>query len=113
VTTYHTVAGMTGDQDFQLLDDGQPLATSIQLCQVALVLRDSRGFSVATVGDVTILDDGLPGTRGKVRVNLDAADLDASRSPYSARFKVTDPIGKILYWPTADADQWIVGRGDV
>jgi hypothetical protein len=110
--TYHLVAGQTGNQDFQLLENDAPLAVSIQGMTVALVLRDNRGELVATTGDVTVLDDGTAGTRGKVRVNLDADDVVYARSPYTARWKITDGAGKINYFPTADADTWIVGRGE-
>jgi hypothetical protein len=109
--TYHTVAGMTGDQDFQLLDDEVPLSTPIQGLAVVLLLWDKYGVAVDTAADVTNLDNGTPPMRGLVRVNLDAADLNPGKSPYTGRFKVTDATGKHFYWPSGDADVWIVGRG--
>lgn len=106
---YRTVAGTTGDEDFQLLEDGAPVG--IEGFDVDLLLWDKYGVAVTTTDDVENLDDGTEGKRGKVRVNLDVADLVAERGPYTARFQVTDLAGKIVYFPTDDADVWIVGRG--
>ena len=109
--TYHMVAGTTSALEFQLLEDNVPLAESIQGWDVELVLYDKHGRAVDTDGAVTNTDDGSPPTRGWVRVNLDAGDLDERKSPYAARFLVIDTAEKVGFFPTADADVWIVGRG--
>lgn len=86
--------GWTGPVDVQLLADG--VAVNLTSCTVALVLTGRDGVAVTTTGNVTIIDAAA----GKVRYSPDAADLDADQSPYRARYKVTDVLGKIVYFPS-------------
>lgn len=96
--------GWTGDIDVQLLADGD--AVDLSGATVELVLTGRDGVAVTTTGDVTVFDAAA----GKVRYNPDAADLAAAKSPYRARYKVTDAGGKIVFFPSGLGDTLRVHR---
>ena len=96
------VEGTTANMDFTLTADGA--AVNLTGATVVLVLSDKDGTAVTTTGDVTV----VTAADGKVRYQPDAADLDASLSPYRARFKVTDSSSQIAYYPNSLADVWTV-----
>ena len=96
------VEGTTANMDFTLTADGA--AVNLTGATVVLVLSDKDGTAVTTTGDVVV----VTAAEGKVRFAPDAADLDASLSPYRARFKVTDSGGQISYYPNTAADPWTV-----
>jgi hypothetical protein len=47
---------------------------------------------------------------GTVTYTPGANDLQAMRSPYSARFKVVDGGGGVVYFPSREDDVWKVRK---
>lgn len=72
--------------------------TGLTVLPVICPKRSSTYSDMA--GDLRI--DADP-TTGDVYLNPDAADFDASQSPYTFRFKVTDGAGKVAFWPNGAA----------
>ena len=99
------VEGWTQDLEFQLKSDGVAVdLTGILTANVTLILTNADGTSVTTTSDISISD----ATNGKVKYSPDAGDLLAVNSPLSARFKVIDADGKIVFFPSAAPDKWTV-----
>lgn len=73
---------------------------------VTLVLRDRSGAIVQTAGDVS----WLVAAAGTVRFQPALTDFKAARSPYQARFIVTDSGGNTASYPNGRADEWTVRR---
>jgi len=71
---------------------------------VTLYLRDRNGGLVNVTGEVA----WLVAADGTVRYSPAAGDLKVERSPYAARFKVTDGSGKDAFYPNGPADVWTV-----
>lgn len=96
--------GWTGPIDEQLLRDGSPY--DITTMTVALILKTKSGALVSTTStaEVTIFDS----TAGIVRYLPTTADLKASLSPYSAKWKVTDSTGRIVFFPSGRPSRWDV-----
>lgn len=98
------VEGWTKPLDFALFDDGTALdGTDLT---VTLDLRDRTGALVPTTG----LVDWLSQSDGTVRYSPAAGDFQAARSPYAARFRVTDVDGLDAFYPNGEADVWIVRK---
>lgn len=96
------VQGTTASIDFQLTDNGA--AVNLTGGTVVLILKDAYGVAVDTSGDdVSVLD----ADEGMLRVRLDTLDLDVSKSPYYARWKVT-LAGADAFYPQGAADVWTV-----
>lgn len=95
------VDGWTEVVDFQLKSDG--VVVNLTGGTVELILKGNDGIAVDTAGNTSILD----AVNGKVRYIPDAADLVATKSPYSARWKVT-LSSRISFFPNGGADEWIV-----
>jgi hypothetical protein len=98
------VEGWTGPIDMQLTMDG--VAGNMTGTTVALVLRDNAG-ALVTLGGVSSWVDAV---LAKARYAPVAADLLMSKSPYTARWKVTDATSKDVFFPNADSDVWIVRK---
>lgn len=96
------VAGWTGPLDFQLLADGAP--QNLTGMAVEMLLKTSGGDIIDTSGDLALLD----APAGKVRFSPDPADLVATASPLVSRFKVTDGLGKVVFFPSGEPDDWKV-----
>jgi hypothetical protein len=96
------VEGWTGDLDFQLKSDN--VAVNLTGTTVGLILQDSNGVVITPGGTTSIVDPVL----GKVRFSPAVGDLVASKSPYNARWKVTDGVGKVVFFPSGADDVWIV-----
>lgn len=96
------IEGWTGDLDFQLKSDG--VVVNLSGMTVALILQDSNNAPVSFAGTTVILDAAT----GKVRFSPNAADLVAAKSPYNARWKVTDGASKIVFFPSGTDDIWTV-----
>ena len=96
------VEGTTANLDFALTADGS--AVNLTGATVTLVLSDKDGTAVTTTGDVTV----ITAASGTVRYAPDSTDLDSTKSPYRARFKVTDSGAQIAYYPSGLADAWTV-----
>lgn len=73
---------------------------------VTLVLRDRSGGVVNVTGEVAWQTQAS----GIVRYSPSANDLKAERSPYEARFKVTDGSLKDAFYPNGAADVWVVRK---
>lgn len=69
-----------------------------------LIITGKDGTEVDTTGDF----GWLVAASGTVYYDPDAADFVAAKSPYTVRFKVTDGAGKVVYFPSADADEILV-----
>lgn len=102
---YLIVAGTTSDLRFQLLEAGSPI--NLLACTVGLLLSDRAGNTVSSPGTVTITDV----SEGKVQLAPASASVfDSTKSPYTARWQITDGAGKKSYVPTGPRDIWeIVG----
>ena len=102
---YTIVAGTTSDIRFQLLEAGAPI--NLLACTVVLLLSDRFGTTISSPGSVTITDT----TEGKVQLApTNGSVFDSTRSPYLARWEITDGSGKKSYVPSGPRDIWeIVG----
>lgn len=102
---YTIVAGRTTAVRFQLLEAGSPI--NLLGCTVELLLSDRTGTTVSSPGTITVTDEA----DGKVELTpATTAVFDATKSPYTARWKITDASTKISYVPTGPRDIWeIVG----
>jgi len=102
---YTIVAGTTSDIRFQLLEAGSPI--NLLACTVDLLLSDRFGTAIVSPGTVTVTDTA----EGKVQLTpSNTLVFDSTKSPYTARWKITDGSGKISYVPTGPRDIWeIVG----
>jgi hypothetical protein len=98
------VEGWTGPLDFALSTDG--IALDGTGFTVTLILRDRAQGVVNVTGEIAWLAQG----GGTVRYSPSVNDLKAERSPYEARFKVTDGNGKDVYFPNADPLKWVVRK---
>jgi hypothetical protein len=98
----HLIHGQTGGEDFFLKDDG--VAVDLTNKTVTLVLKDRNGNLIAHAGTVAVVS---PATAGRVKFTPAAADLDSTKSPYLARFKVTSG-SEFWFYPSEEADEWIV-----
>lgn len=96
------IEGTTTALEFQLLENGS--AINLTGATVELILTDKDGTAVTTTSDITVTS----ATTGTVTYSPDAADLDSSKSPYRARWKITDSGGTISYVPTGHRDEWSV-----
>lgn len=90
---------------FTLRIDGDPL--DLTGFTVELVLHDCRGALVNVLGNVTV--DADP-TTGQVFYTPDAADLNATDSPYTMRWRVTDGANAIIFFPNGAADTLTVAK---
>lgn len=90
------VEGWTGPLEFQLLADGA--AQNLTGMTVTMLLYKSDGTVIDTTGDITVTDAAT----GEVTYNPDAADLAATDSPLTFRFKVVDSSSKVVYFPNED-----------
>jgi hypothetical protein len=70
----------------------------------SLVLKDKDGNAIDTSSDVEWAD----AANGIVRYNPDATALTAAKSPFTAKFKVTDASSKIAYFPQGEPLIWRV-----
>ncbi len=100
--TFDIVAGWTNPLVFSLLSQGATPSGTMASMTVELILRDTRGNTIDTTGDVTVSDSAA----WEVTYTPDAADLVPG--VYHARFKVTDAPDKIAYFPSAEPDIWHV-----
>lgn len=96
------VAGSTSPKRFQLLQAGAPI--DLSGLTVTLQLEDETGASVSSftlsiVNAVSGLVDVYPTT---------TSTLDASKSPYYARWKLVDSSGGIAYVPDDFRDIWTI-----
>lgn len=96
------IEAWTGPIDMQLQADGS--AVNLSGSAVELILRGADGVMVGTTGNVTILS----ATAGTVRYLPDTLDLLARRSPYRARYKVTDGSSRQVFFPSGESDLWTV-----
>jgi hypothetical protein len=103
---YTIVQGTTADLRFQLLEAGSPI--NLLSCTVTLLLSDRFGTAVLSPGTVTITDEET----GKVQLApASTLTFDATKSPYTARWIVTDATGKVSPVPTGPRDIWeVVGQ---
>lgn len=102
--TVDLVEGWTGRLDFTLKSNG--VAQNLTGMTVELILKKSDGTPVDTASDVTIVDAAA----GKVGYTPDAADLTSAASPLTARWKVIDGGGAVVYYPSRAPDTWRVWR---
>jgi hypothetical protein len=73
---------------------------------ITLHLRDRTGALVNVTGAVSWVTPSA----GLVRYEPAAEDLKAERSPYKARFKVTDSFSDEAFYPNGEADVWVVRK---
>ncbi len=102
--TVELTEGWTAAIDMQLVTSSG--AFDVTGGTVDLVLRDKDGQQVTTSSNVQI----FTASQGVIRFNPDAGDLQARRAPYSARYRVTDAVSKVAYFPSGKPDRWEVYR---
>jgi hypothetical protein len=103
MASFDVVQGWTGNLDFQLKVEGTPAILSTD-DTVSLILRRADGVLVSTTSEVVIIS----ASDGKVRYTPGATDLLTRHAPYGARFKLVDPLGKVVFFPNGRADLWNV-----
>jgi uncharacterized phiE125 gp8 family phage protein len=96
------VQGHTGVIDETLKADGVPV--NLTGMSVALVLQTANGVLVDTSTNVSVPSP----VAGLVRYTPDAADLLARETPHVARWKVTDGLGAVIFFPSDAGDVWVV-----
>lgn len=107
MTTKDFTAGDTAPQDFQLKHlnlsgDWEALDGSGLSVELDLVAADG------TVADTSTNVAWFDAPNGIVRYLPDAGDLVAAKSPYAARFKVTDGSSRVASFPDGRPDRWVV-----
>lgn len=102
------VEGETKPVDVTLYDGEGATRTAVNGTglTVTLQLRDRAGAVVNVTGTVA----WLVAASGTVRYSPNAEDLKAERSPYEARFLVTDGNNDVAPYPNGEADKWIVRK---
>lgn len=90
------VEGQTAPLDWLLRANAVP--QNLTDMTVTAVLKTAAGKVVSTTDDVTVYGT----TGGLVRLNPDAVDFRAYRSPYTLRFRVEDVDGKVAYFPSGE-----------
>lgn len=96
--------GETYPIDYYLYEDG--VVADLTACTVSLELRDRYGRDATSTGEVTVIDS----TAGQVRFAITStADFVCDLSPYHARFRVVDTLGRIVFFPDeAQPLKWVV-----
>jgi len=102
MATVDLVEGQTAAVDVQLTN--RSTVPDLTGSTPELVLKGSDGSSVTTSGKVSWIDPAL----AQVRFSPASGDLVAAKSPYAARWKLTDGGGKVAYWPDDEPDRWVV-----
>lgn len=107
VPLFKIVAGWTAELGpFTLRANGEPLDLTGMV--VALKLRSTASSSyVDTIGDVRVDPDQVANP-GHVYFQPDAEDFDANKSPYWARFEITDGQGGKAYVPSEEPSKIVV-----
>lgn len=102
------VEGETAPVDVTLYDGEGACRTAVvgTGLTVTMILRDRVGAIIQVSGNV----DWLNALVGTVRYSPAAEDLKAERSPYKARFKVTDSNNDDAFYPNGEADVWTVRK---
>lgn len=100
--THDLVEGWTAPIDVYLLAGGAVPTGSMSGMSVELVLANRHGQIIQTAGDVSIQDTD----NWVVRYTPSPGDLVASPYAYYGRFKVTDQVGGISYYPSGEPDEW-------
>lgn len=100
--------GWTGPIDVRLLAQATTTSTSapydVTNMTVALILKDAKGRIVSTSDDVSLFNS----TGGVVRYIPDTRDFLTRRSPFTAKFAVTDSTGRVVFFPSGAPDVWRV-----
>jgi uncharacterized phiE125 gp8 family phage protein len=96
------VQGHTGVIDETLKANG--VAVDLTGMTVALMLQTANGVLVDTSSNVMIPSP----LSGLVRYTPDPGDLLAQDTPHVARWKVTDGLGAVSFFPSDAGDVWVV-----
>ncbi len=98
------VEGWTSPINQQLMSDNVPF--DLTGMTVVFQLFDLYGAPIPFTGTYSVTTANL----GKVQFQPAANDLLASKSPYQVRWKVTDGVGKVSFFPRNQTDQWTVRK---
>ncbi len=98
------VEGWTGRIIYQLVAAG--VVQDLSGASVELILYDRNSQPVSLSGSSDVLD----AEEGKVYFDPAEDDLVAARIPYSARWKVTDGVGKVAFFPNGEPERWHVRK---
>ena len=98
------VEGWTERITYQLGADGAAPNLTGMTCVLLLYDKNRALKTYAGASGIETAATGI------VYFDPTAADLVASQSPYSIRWKVTDGSGKVSYFPNADAAVWYVRK---
>ena len=102
---FDVAEGWTGRLDFQLRSSGA--SVDLTGCTVALRLLDESGVVVVASSNSAQVSL-VTTTCGIVGFAPCSTQLNADLGPYTARFKVWDGTGKIVFFPSGKADEWFV-----
>lgn len=104
MTTVDAVEGQTAPIDIQLMASSA-VAGDMTGQTLGLELKGNDGVAVVTTGGKVVWLDAV---NAVARFNPASNDLKASKSPYTARWSVTDAIPKTAWFPDAEPDLWVV-----
>jgi hypothetical protein len=99
---FEVVEGWTGPLDFTLKANG--VAVDLTGMTVIFILKDKDGAAIDTSGNASVVTPAA----GLVSYSPDAGDLVAAKTPHSARWRVTDGGGKVVFFPHGAPDRWQV-----
>ena len=110
-TITEVTEGWTNRLTFQLWSQSPSASTPSEFVGTGftvsgLYVRGKDGNLVTTSGNF----GWVTAAAGTVYYDPDAADLDASLSPYTVHFEVTDGSGKIVFFPSGKPDTLVVYR---
>ena len=100
------VQGYTGPIDEVLKSNG--IIVDLTNMTVELVLQKATGTPINTAGNVTVPTP----VEGLVRYSPDPDDLLALDTPHMARWKVTDSLGQVVFFPSDGGEVWEVQPAD-
>jgi len=98
------VEGQTAPVDYRLLADNS--AYNLTGCTVSLTAFTFSGAAKTFAGVVSVPN----AANGEVRFSPDAADFLSSDRQYRIRFRVVRADAKIEFFPTGEAEVWVVQR---
>lgn len=104
MSTIDLVEGWTGPVVYVLKVDG--VAQDLTGMAVSMVARDAHGTVINLSGTLQVTDQ----SNGEVTFTPATGDVKLRVSPMLIRFKVVDAQSKVVYFPNAEAEQWVVRK---
>lgn len=98
------VEGWTGPLVYVLKVDD--VAQNLTSMTVTMVARDAHGTLLSLSGSLSVTD----AANGEVTFTPAAGDVKLRLSPYLVRFRVVDASSRVVYFPNAEAEQWVIRK---